>query len=91
MDNPVGDRLTLEVEAVIDLEPTPKDCNCGSSGTSEVALLGEDSDRKEFIMKEEANEVVTTPEEAEPLEDKAGTDIEPDPDGVTRSPPECIE
>ena len=87
----MGDRLTLEVEAVIDLEPTLKDCNCGSVGTLEVALLGEDSDGKEFIMKEEAKEVVTAPEEVVPLEDKAGTDIEPDPDGVTRSPPECVE
>ena len=91
MDNPVGNRLTLEVEAIIDLEPTPEDCNCGSVGTLEVALLDEDSDGKGFIMKEEANEVVTTPEEAVPLEDKDGTDIEPDPDRVTRSPPECIE
>ena len=91
MDNPVGDRLLLEAEAVIDLEPTPKDCNCGSVGTLEVALLGEDFDGKEFIVKEEASEVVATPEEIVPLEDKAVTDIEPDPDGVTKSPPECIE
>ena len=85
MKEPRGDILIFEVEAVIVFEPTLKDCGCESVVTLEVALAGEIPDR------EEANEVVATPEETVPLEDKAVMDAEADADAVTISSTECIE
>ena len=89
MEEPVSDRLILDVEAVIAFEFVLKDCDCESIGTLEVALAGEVHDSEELIMTE-ANEVVATPEETVPSEAKADMDIEADADVVT-SPLECSE
>ena len=87
----MSDRLVLEVEAVTDFEPALKDCNCESVGTLEVALASEVPNCEGFIMPEEAKEVVATPEETVPTEDRAVMDIEADADEVATSPPECRE
>ena len=78
MEEPVSDRLILDVEAVIAFELVLKDSDCESVGTLE------------FTVMEEADEIVATPEETAPSEDKADTDIEADADVVT-SPLECSE
>ena len=81
MEEPVGIRLILGVEADIESEPVLLDCVCDAfSWTLGASPAVEAFEIEELVMAEEAEGITTGPRGAEPPEGVAAIDVEADTD-----------